>query len=69
MDELIGSVEAGRLLGVTRQRVGELVQTHKDFPRPKKIAGRLVFQRRSIEKWGASHPDRRPGPRGPRTKP
>lgn len=48
--ELVGMVEAGEILGVSRQRVYELEQTHADFPHPiAELASGKIFTRASVE--------------------
>lgn len=48
----MGAKEVADLLGVTRQRVGKITQTHQDFPQPVGVlaAGR-VWIRAEIVSW------------------
>jgi predicted DNA-binding transcriptional regulator AlpA len=64
--EVIGSAEVGEMLGVTRQRVAQLRRDFEDFPRGQQVGRQFLYTRKSIEEWMAKHPDRRPGPKGPR---
>jgi predicted DNA-binding transcriptional regulator AlpA len=61
-EHLVGAAEVARILGVSRQRVAQLVVSAPDFPRPEvELAGGRVWSRRDIEAWAAAHPDRSPG--------
>ena len=55
-DDLVGVAEIAELLGISRQRVNRIVQTHRDFPDPVATltAGR-IWQRADIEKWASGH--------------
>lgn len=60
---LLGSAEVAQLLGVSRQRLGQLALT-TDFPEPEiELAAGRIWSREAIETWVASHPERRSGPR------
>lgn len=52
MEDVVGVKEVARMLGLTRQRVNAIVQSHPDFPEPigQPAAGR-VWQRRDIVEW------------------
>lgn len=50
-----------RVLGVSRQRVYELMRTHEDFPEPFPGTKGNVWVQDAIEKWAEGW-DRRPGP-------
>jgi predicted DNA-binding transcriptional regulator AlpA len=56
---LVGVAEVAEMLGVSRQRVNQLVQTDPDFPEPEVVlaAGR-IWLRSAIEAWGSAHPRR-----------
>jgi predicted DNA-binding transcriptional regulator AlpA len=54
--------EIGEMLGVTRQRVAQLIETYEDFPKPEvEISGGRVWSRTAIETWIVTHPERGPG--------
>ena len=51
LDDLVTSADAGRRLGISRQRIGQLAQ-REDFPRPLGRVGHAVVYRWSeIEAW------------------
>lgn len=58
--ELMSSVEAGELLGVTRQRVGQLARKHPQFPAPLYVLRTGPLWTRSAIEWFAGQ-HRRPG--------
>jgi hypothetical protein len=61
--ELVSSVEAGEILGVTRQRIGQLATDHPRFPTPLyELRTGPLWTRRAIE-WFATNVDRPPGRR------
>jgi len=50
--ELMGVAEVCALLGVSKQRVDQLVRTHLDFPRPvAQLAAGRIWLRADILKW------------------
>jgi predicted DNA-binding transcriptional regulator AlpA len=50
--ELLGASEAAEVLGVSRQRVYQLVETYSDFPKPVAQLGRgAIWKRSDIERW------------------
>lgn len=53
---LVSTPEIADLLGVSRQRVHQLIAENEDFPKP---AARLgvgrVWYRRAIERWARKH--------------
>lgn len=52
---LVGSAEIGRMLGVNRQRVQQLVK-RDDFPAPEaELAMGKVWKREDVEAWARSH--------------
>jgi prophage regulatory protein len=65
--EVVGVTEVADLLGVSRQRVDQLIGSYWDFPLPiAALAGGRVWDRRDVEAWEAAHnsnTDRRPGRR------
>jgi predicted DNA-binding transcriptional regulator AlpA len=61
--------EIAEMLGVTRQRVGQLIETYEDFPSPEvELSGGRVWSRTAIETWIVSHPERAPGRPEPEQK-
>jgi predicted DNA-binding transcriptional regulator AlpA len=53
VESLMGAAEIGELLGVSRQRVQQLV-TRSDFPAPAvELAMGKVWRREDIERWAA----------------
>jgi predicted DNA-binding transcriptional regulator AlpA len=52
---LVGSAEIGRMLGVSRQRVQQLI-SRKDFPRPVVVLDMgKVWKRTEVSEWATSH--------------
>jgi predicted DNA-binding transcriptional regulator AlpA len=52
---LVGSAEIGRMLGVSRQRVQQLI-AREDFPSPEVVLDMgKVWQRAEVEKWARDH--------------
>ena len=50
------------MLGVTPQRVAQIVKAYADFPAPEaELAFGRVWKRANVEKWMGAHPSR---PRG-----
>jgi plasmid maintenance system antidote protein VapI len=63
----VSVAEIAELLGVTRQRVNQLMHEREDFPAPlAELAIGRVWQRKDIESWAKTLP-RRPGRRKPTT--
>ncbi len=64
MTDVVGASEIAELLGVSRQRVYELIESHEDFPHPiARLARGSVWERSAIERWAAKWtrtPGRRP---------
>jgi len=59
--DLVSVTEIADLLGVSRQRVNQLIKSYEDFPEPEaKLAIGRVWSREIIEQWARQHP-RRPG--------
>jgi predicted DNA-binding transcriptional regulator AlpA len=49
---LVGTKEVAALLGVSRQRVNRIAQTHPEFPRPVgQLAAGRVWKRKDILEW------------------
>jgi predicted DNA-binding transcriptional regulator AlpA len=52
---LVGSAEIGRMLGVSRQRVQQLI-SRDDFPQPEVVLDMgKVWQRADVEAWAKAH--------------
>jgi hypothetical protein len=61
---LVGLTEIASMLGVTRQRAGQLVRDYEDFPRPVAgLASGRVWETTAVESWAKAHPERPPGRR------
>lgn len=59
---LVGITEIAEMLGVSRQRVGQLAESYPDFPKPEaELSAGRVWSRAAIETWMALHPERRAG--------
>jgi predicted DNA-binding transcriptional regulator AlpA len=59
---LVGMAEIAEMLGVSRQRVAQLIESYPDFPAPEaELTGGRVWSRTAVETWIATHPDRGPG--------
>jgi predicted DNA-binding transcriptional regulator AlpA len=53
--ELVGSAEIGQMLGVSRQRVQQLI-SRDDFPKPfDQLAMGKVWWRADVERWARAH--------------
>ncbi len=56
---LVGVGEIAELLGVTRQRVDQLIASYDDFPAPEvELKGGRVWSREAVDAWLAAHPVR-----------
>ena len=54
--------EVAVLLGVSRQRARQIVDSYGDFPAPVvRLAGRDGWDEEAVVAWIAEHPDRKPG--------
>jgi predicted DNA-binding transcriptional regulator AlpA len=62
---LVSIPEIAEILGVSQQRVHQLIASYEDFPAPEAdLAVGRVWSRTPIDRWVHSHP-RKPGrPRG-----
>jgi predicted DNA-binding transcriptional regulator AlpA len=59
---LVGTAEIAVMLGVSRQRVSQLIESYEDFPEPEvELSAARVWSRTAVETWIASHPEREPG--------
>ena len=55
MAELVGVAEVAQMVGVSRQRINELVRTDPDFPDPEaELAAGRIWCRQDIERWMAA---------------
>jgi prophage regulatory protein len=55
MHHLVGAAEIGRMLGVSRQRVQQLIGA-ADFPEPEvKLDMGKVWQREAVAAWAKAH--------------
>ena len=60
-DDLVSVTEIAEILGVSRQRVNQLIKSYTDFPAPEaELAIGRVWRRYQIERWAGKHP-RQPG--------
>ncbi len=60
--EVVGVPEMARILGVSRQRVYQLMTTYEDFPAPlATLAVGRVWSRAAVEEWDRAHGDRPTG--------
>jgi hypothetical protein len=61
-DQIVGSdlvsiVEVAEMLGVSRQRVHQILRAYPDFPEPEaELAVGRIWRRQPIADWMASHP-------------
>jgi predicted DNA-binding transcriptional regulator AlpA len=63
-EDLVSVPEIAMMLGVSRQRVHQLIQAYEDFPEPvAELAVGRIWNRSDIEQWIASHPRRTGRPR------
>ena len=59
---LVGLTEIASILGVTRQRAGQLVRDYDDFPPPvADLASGRIWETVAVEAWAKAHPARSPG--------
>ena len=69
--DLVSATEIAEMLGVSRQRVNQLIQAYTDFPEPEAdLAIGRVWLRSAVQSWADSHPrtpGRRPSPANPAT--
>lgn len=53
---LVGAAEVARMLGVSRQRVNELIRTNADFPEPEaELSAGRIWSRSMVEGWMRVH--------------
>jgi predicted DNA-binding transcriptional regulator AlpA len=66
--DLVGVAEIAAMLGVTRQRVHQLIEESSDFPVPEaELAGGRVWARSAVAAWLATRPERVLGDREQRS--
>ncbi len=59
---LVGLSEIAAMLGVSRQRAGQLVRDYEDFPSPvAELASGRIWETAAVKAWAKSHPVRPPG--------
>jgi predicted DNA-binding transcriptional regulator AlpA len=55
-NHLLGTKEAAALLGVSKQGLFHLVDTHPDFPAPTAtLASGRIWERKAVEAWATAH--------------
>ncbi|MEA2702138.1 MAG: hypothetical protein QOD63_83 [Actinomycetota bacterium] len=54
-DHLLGPAEAAALLGVSRQRLLQLLDAYPDFPQPTKLTVGRIWERKAVEEWATAH--------------
>jgi FtsZ-interacting cell division protein YlmF len=55
VEELLGVAEIAQMVGVSRQRVNELLRSDPDFPTPQaELAAGRIWAREDIERWMAA---------------
>lgn len=65
VQQLVGVAEIAAMLGVSRQRVNQLVHS-TDFPEPEaELSAGRIWARDAVEAWATSHPPRVTAPAGP----
>ncbi len=52
---LLGPREAAALLGVSRQRLLQLIEAHPDFPEPTVLSVGRIWARADVEAWAEAH--------------
>lgn len=59
---LVGLSEIATMLGVSRQRAGQIVRDYEDFPPPvAELASGRIWETTAVEAWANAHPVRPPG--------
>ncbi len=60
--DVVGAPEVAKMLGVSRQRVYQLIDSYEDFPAPlATLAVGRIWSRAAIEEWNRRHDDRPTG--------
>jgi len=59
---LVGLSEIAAMLGVSRQRAGQIIRDYDDFPAPvAELASGRIWETPAVEAWAEAHPVRPPG--------
>lgn len=59
--DLVGVAEIAALLGITRQRVNQLVAQREDFPEPvAHLSAGRIWRRDDVARWAEHRRSRRP---------
>lgn len=54
--DLVGRKEAAQVLGVSVQRVAQLMAEHADFPEPvAQLSAGTIWLRKDVEAWARKH--------------
>lgn len=62
--DLLGRKEAAELLGVSTQRLAQMMERYDDFPEPvAHISAGMIWERKDLEDWAHMHGRRVGGPR------
>jgi predicted DNA-binding transcriptional regulator AlpA len=62
VNHLVGLTEIADLLGVSRQRAAQIVESYEDFPNPEvELASGRVWASEKVRAWTEAHPSRRSG--------
>jgi len=60
--DVVGAPEIAQMLGVSRQRVYQLMDAYDDFPAPvATLAVGRIWSRAEVEEWNRSHGERPTG--------
>jgi predicted DNA-binding transcriptional regulator AlpA len=60
--DVVGVPEIAQILGVTRQRVYQLIEAYDDFPDPiATLAVGRIWSQAAVEEWNRLHGDRPTG--------
>ena len=60
--DVVGVPEIAQILGVSRQRVYQLIDTYEDFPEPvATLAVGRIWSRDAVEEWNRLHGERPSG--------
>lgn len=60
--DVVGVPEIAQILGVSRQRVYQLIDTYEDFPAPvATLAVGRIWSRTAVEEWNQLHGERPSG--------
>lgn len=59
IEDFVTADEAADLLGIERRSVYSYVHRLKGFPQPTRVGRALLFNRKALHEWRATHPARR----------